>query len=126
MSKQIVGILRLEHRSTLDWLANTFGFALSQVTPPEGDDLQHAQLTYGTSVLMASQGGRVEQDTGKASTYLTVATDQEVDQGYARAIAAGADSILEPENQPYGGRNATVSDPEGNVWSIGSYQPTPG
>ncbi len=51
MSKQVVGILRLEHRSTLDWLANTFGFALSEVTPPEGEELHHAQLTYGTSTM---------------------------------------------------------------------------
>ncbi len=123
MSKQVVSILRLEQRSTLDWLANTFGFALSQVTPPDGDELQHAQLQYGDSVMMASGGGKIEQATGKASTYLTVATDEEVDAGYARAVSHGAETVLVPEDQPYGGRNATVKDPEGNIWSIGSYQP---
>lgn len=126
MSTQIVPILRLADRATLDWLVDAFGFTPSEVTPPEGDTLQHAQLTWGDSVLMASTpGGRVEQAAGQASLYLTVETDAAVDAAYERAMAAGATSVLAPEDQPYGGRNATVRDPEGNAWSIGSYQPTP-
>lgn len=126
MPKQSYAILRLANRSTLDWLASAFDFTLSEVTPHEGEELQHAQLTWGDGVLMASTGGRIDQPTGSSSVYLSVETDAEVDAAYARAVAAGATSILDPEDQPYGGRNATVADPEGNVWSVGSYQPTPG
>lgn len=123
MSKQIIGILPLEQRATLTWLADAFGFGLQEVTPPEGDELQHAQLVYGDGVMMASTSSRWEHLPGKLSTYLTVATDADVDAAWARAVAVGAETLMEPEDQPYGGRNATVRDPEGNLWSIGSYHP---
>ena len=125
MTQQSIAILRLAHRSTLDWLVDAFGLVASEVTPPEGAELQHAQLTWGDGILMASTGGRIDQTPGHASIYLTVDTDADVDAAYERATAAGATSVLEPEDQPYGGRNATVRDPEGNVWSVGSYQPAP-
>jgi uncharacterized glyoxalase superfamily protein PhnB len=126
MSKQIIGILPLEQRATLTWLADAFGFGLTEVTPAEGDELQHAQLIYGDDVMMASTVSRWERTPGKLSTYLTVATDDDVDAAWARAVAVGAETLMEPEDQPYGGRNATVKDPEGNLWSIGSYHPDVG
>jgi uncharacterized glyoxalase superfamily protein PhnB len=50
-----------------------------------------------------------------------VATDADVDDVYARALAAGATEALAPADQDYGGRSATVRDAEGNQWSFGSY-----
>ena len=41
--------------------------------------------------------------------------------GSTFALAAGASVLHEPEDQDYGGRTATVRDPEGNVWSMGTY-----
>lgn len=125
MTKQSIAVLRLADGATFRWLVDAFGFVPSEVTPAEGDELQHGQLGWGNAIIMASTGGRVEQTPGQSSIYLTVDTDAEVDAAYARATAAGATSVLEPEDQPYGGRNATVRDPEGNAWSIGSYQPQP-
>lgn len=125
MTKQSIAVLRLADRATFRWLVDAFGFVPSEVTPAEGDELQHGQLGWGNAIIMASTGGRVEQTPGQSSIYLTVDTDAEVDAAYGRATAAGATSVLEPEDQPYGGRNATVRDPEGNAWSIGSYQPQP-
>lgn len=48
---------------------------------------------------------------------------QDVDGHCARARAAGAEIIMEPEDQDYGGRNYGARDPEGNAWSFGSYDP---
>ena len=123
MSKQSITILRLRERATLDWIVANLGLEATQVHPEGGDVLEHAELRYGSSVLMASTTGQLEQAAGHASVYLTVDTDDEVDAAHARAVAAGATSVLAPEDQEYGGRNATVQDPEGNTWSIGSYQP---
>ncbi|MDO9354661.1 MAG: VOC family protein [Solirubrobacteraceae bacterium] len=123
-TQEAITVLRLRERATLDWLERAFGFALSEVT--EGDDggLAHAQLRWGDSWLMASTGGRIDQPTGAASVYLTVADDEDVDAAYTRAMAEpGAVSVLEPEDMPYGGRNASIADPDGNVWSVGSYHP---
>ena len=37
--------------------------------------------------------------------------------------AAGATIIAEPADKPYGGRGYAVRDPEGHIWSFGSYDP---
>lgn len=58
---------------------------------------------------------------GRGRCYLVVDADAEVDAAYERALAAGGTSVQEPADQDYGGRGATVADPEGNQWSIGSY-----
>lgn len=58
---------------------------------------------------------------GQAKCYLVVDTDTEVDEVFRRALAADGTSIAEPTDQDYGGRSATIADPEGNQWSVGSY-----
>jgi uncharacterized glyoxalase superfamily protein PhnB len=39
-------------------------------------------------------------------------------------VAAGAEILHGPVDQPYGSREYAAVDPEGNVWSIGTYRPT--
>ena len=43
------------------------------------------------------------------------------DATYQRALAAGATSVKEPEDQFYGDRNSTVRDPVGNLWGIATH-----
>lgn len=40
-----------------------------------------------------------------------------------RAREAVAEIVMEPEEQDDGGANYTARDPEGNLWSFGSYNP---
>ena len=47
----------------------------------------------------------------------------DVDDHCAVASAAGAEIIMEPEDQPYGGRLYACQDPEGKPWYFGSYDP---
>jgi uncharacterized glyoxalase superfamily protein PhnB len=44
-----------------------------------------------------------------------------VDAVYRRALAAGATSIHEPADQPYGDRVGAVKDVFGNQWYIGMH-----
>lgn len=52
---------------------------------------------------------------------LYVDTFEEVDEAYAKAIAAGAGAVLEPTTEPWGQRTCYISDPEGNLIEIGSF-----
>jgi len=67
------------------------------------------------------QQGSVSTPPGSTSVYLV--TD-DVAGVVARAVAAGGTIVVPLEEKEYGGRGATVQDPEGNHWSFGSYQPS--
>jgi uncharacterized glyoxalase superfamily protein PhnB len=123
MSKKVIPIVRLKDRHTLEWLVDAFGFTADEVTPDDRGGLLHAQLAFGEDFIMLSTVGSDDQPTGVSGMYLTVDTDAEVDDAYARALVVGAQSVREPADMPYGGRNMTVRDPEGNRWSVGSYKP---
>jgi uncharacterized glyoxalase superfamily protein PhnB len=45
------------------------------------------------------------------------------DARFARATAAGAVVVHEPQTAPYGARFNAVRDPEGFVWWMSNYQP---
>ncbi len=57
--------------------------------------------------------------TGGASVY---AVTDEPDALFARATAAGAEVIQELRDEDYGSRGFSVRDPEGNLWSFGTYR----
>lgn len=111
----------------IDWLCQAFGFTV-RVRYGEGDDVQHAELTLGSSMIMV---GRTREDAygklvgqpgagGGKSVYIAV---DDADAAFARAQAAGA-TILEGLNdKDYGSRDFICADPEGNVWSFGTYWP---
>jgi uncharacterized glyoxalase superfamily protein PhnB len=92
-----------------------------------GDDgsIGHAELSFGDGVVMV--GTRSDPpgpfDTGRAVLYLALDSAEEVDAHHARAVAAGAKVVQGLVDQPYGSREYAVADPEGNVWSVGSYRP---
>jgi uncharacterized glyoxalase superfamily protein PhnB len=48
---------------------------------------------------------------------------EDVDGHCARARAAGATIVREPRDEDYGGRDYVARDPEGHVWSFGTYVP---
>ncbi|MDE7104872.1 MAG: VOC family protein [Ruminococcus sp.] len=52
---------------------------------------------------------------------LYVDTFEKVDIEYDKAIAKGATSILKPTTEPWGQRTCYISDPEGNLIEIGSF-----
>ena len=47
----------------------------------------------------------------------------DVDGHHDRAVAAGAGILIPLVDQDYGGRGYSCRDPEGQVWSFGSYDP---
>ena len=46
----------------------------------------------------------------------------EIDEHYQRAIAAGAEIVLDIKNEDFGGRGYSCQDPEGYVWNFGFIQ----
>jgi PhnB protein len=78
--------------------------------------VMHAEIAIGDSLVMVGQAA-AQWAPRPAALYLWVA---DVDATYARALAAGATSESEPEDKPYGHRNAGVLDHNGITWWIGA------
>ncbi|MDR7220264.1 VOC family protein [Aminobacter aminovorans] len=116
--------------SMIDWLGKAFGFAI-HARYMDGAKVGHAELALGSSMIMIGSVrpddyGRIVGDPGQnggKSIYLAVA---DVDAVHARAKAAGADIVQQLTDRDYGSREFICRDPEGNVWSVGTYWPKAG
>ncbi|MFN2510813.1 MAG: VOC family protein [Pyrinomonadaceae bacterium] len=83
---------------------------------PDGP-VVHAKIRIGDSVL---EMGEAHGPYQPMPTMFFLYVD-DVDAWYERAVAAGAKSMSEPVNQPYGDRVAEVTDPFGNTWYIATH-----
>lgn len=109
--------------AAIRFLVEAFGF-VERLRAGEGDVVQHAELVWpnGSGGIMLGsvrEGAKVNQAAGSAVVY--VVTD-EPDALFARATAAGAEVVLGLADQDYGSRDFTVRDPEGNLWTFGTYR----
>ncbi len=105
--------------AALKWLGQAFGFKERAVyRAGDGDDspIQHAEISLGPGIVMFGQG-----DPSDKGVYIAV---DDADAHYEQAKAAGAEIVREIEDTPYGSREYTARDPEGHVWSFGTYKPT--
>jgi uncharacterized glyoxalase superfamily protein PhnB len=112
-------------RAAVDFLVDAFGFEAASVHIEEDGRIGHAELRFGPNLLMLGsvrEGSDWPQSPGQYALYVVVA---DPDAHVARARAAGADAS-DPVDQPYGSREYTARDPEGNLWSFGTYDPSAG
>ena len=72
-------------------------------------------IRIGDSLVMVSSVG--PRDAMPAFLYLYV---DDIDATYQRALKAGAVSLEEPQDLPYGDRRGMVKDPCGNIWQVAS------
>jgi uncharacterized glyoxalase superfamily protein PhnB len=107
------------------WL-KAIGFTEKEIhrDPDDPTVVVHAEMLWptGGGVMFGSDRPNPDWPTqaGHSAAYLV--TD-DVDGVFAAALDAGAKPLREPRDEAYGGRGATVTDPEGNLWSFGSYAP---
>ena len=109
--------------TALEWLAQAFGFERSMLITNADGSLAHAQMTFGDGYIMvgsewASYVVRTETSIGDALEKLAL-NDEALDAYSARARAAGAAIVREPNDEFYGDRVYSARDPEGHVWTFG-------
>ncbi|MGJ3261775.1 MAG: VOC family protein [Salinarimonas sp.] len=110
------------------WLAKALGFR-ERVVYRDAGIVAHAELMLGSSILMLGQdrddahGAAVGPRGGRRTDalYLAVA---DIDAAFAAAKAAGATITSDLADTSYGSRDFAFRDPEGNLWSVGTYWPT--
>ncbi|WP_430396627.1 VOC family protein [Ferrovibrio sp.] len=114
-------------KAAIAWLQTAFGFRVALEVPGGNGGVAHAELQLGNGMVMLGDqpsAGLDMQPAGPGGNsqgvYIVVA---DVDAVYAKAKAAGARMVIELHDTDYGSRDFSCRDPEGQLWSIGSYQP---
>lgn len=90
-----------------------------------GGKIGHAEIRIGDSPVMLADeypdmGYKGPESLGGTSVSLMVYV-ADVDKIYAQAIAAGGKELRPLQNQFYGDRSGTLSDPFGHMWTISSH-----
>jgi len=128
----IPGMRYRDALAAIEWLVKAFGFEKNAVYMGEGNVVMHAQLTFGNGMVML---GSVENgsaysklmaqpdEIGMKETQSACLVVSDADAVYATAKAAGAVMVMDIADMEYGGRAFTCRDPEGHLWSIGTYDP---
>jgi uncharacterized glyoxalase superfamily protein PhnB len=118
--------------AAIEWLCTAFGFERHLVVPGEDNTIAHAQLALADSMIMLGSAphegeyGKLvgqPEEFGGLNTQTIYVVVADADAHHARASAAGAQVIIPLTNQDYGGRDYTVKDCEGHVWTFGTYDP---
>jgi len=113
--------------AAVDWLECTFGFERSSVHEAN-DKIAHAELRFGDGLIMLGPAGsndfglKTPRELGAVSQGVYLIVDDIAGQ-YDRARASGAEILRELADTDYDSREFMARDPEGNIWSFGTYRP---
>jgi|HubBroStandDraft_1064217.scaffolds.fasta_scaffold00139_40 PhnB protein len=99
------------------FLKRAFGAEeVAKYASPDGV-VYHARILVGDSAVEMGEA-HDKYEPMPAMFYVYV---PDCDAVYRRALAAGAKSLHELTDQPYGDRNSAVTDPFGNIWYIATH-----
>ena len=100
--------------------AKQFVAFLKDVFGASGDyqEERPSVIRIGDSIIMISEAGIRSSMTGFLYVYVS-----DLDATYQRALQAGASSLEQPSDTPYGDRRCMVQDKWNNVWQIATYRP---
>ena len=113
-------------RAALAFLAEAFGFEERAAYARDDDPsiIEHAEMRWplGGGIMFgtANKDDSVfgQRAPGNDSVYVVC---EDPDTLFKRATEAGAEVVREMRDEDYGSRGFTVRDPEGNIWSFGTY-----
>lgn len=109
------------------FLVDAFGFEERACYTREDDPnvVEHAELRWplGGGVMFGTTGkddsAFGQRTPGNDSVYVVC---DDPDQLFERAVGAGAEVVRGLVDEDYGSRGFSVRDPEGNLWSFGTYR----
>ena len=120
-----------DSKAAVEWLCKAFGLEKRLHVPGEDETVIHAQLVFGTGMVMVGQTREAEfddlqkspRDLGgvvSQSAYIVV---EDADKHYKNAVNAGAEIAYDIRDEDFGGRGYSYRDPEGHLWNFGTYDP---
>lgn len=109
----------------IEFYVKAFGAKEKFRMPRPDGRVGHAEIQIGDSVvMMADEAPQIDayavEHFGGSPVSLLIYTEN-CDEMYRQALAAGATSVREPADQPYGDRMSGVNDPFGYKWWIATH-----
>lgn len=103
----------------IEFVERAFGAeTLERYASPEGA-VAHAKMKIANSMVEMAEA----HDQWPPMPTMIYMTVDDPDAAYARAMEAGAESIMPPTQQPYGARVGAVRDAAGNQWYLAGEAP---
>ena len=110
--------------AAIEFLQRAFGLRPEmRLDNPDGT-IAHAELSWDTGIVMVNSRKTPPGPFSPGLTVVYVAVE-DTDAHHARAQSTGAEIVMPPTDQDYGSREYAARDPEGNVWTFGTYRPAP-
>ena len=108
----------------IDFYKQAFGAKeLSRL--PMGDKIGHAELQIGDTRIMLNdefpERNNLSPKSIGGTTFGLIVYTEDVDSAFKKAIAAGGTEKFPVENQFWGDRLGTLTDPFGHKWSIATH-----
>ena len=101
----------------LEFVKQVFGAEEKLRVPKPDGSIMHAEVRIGDSMIEMADASE-QYPARLAAIHIYV---DDVDSAYDRARAQGATSLHPPMDQPYGDRDASVTDPLGVRWYMGKH-----
>jgi len=109
----------------VDFYKRVFGASERMRMPRPDGKIGHAEIEIGDSVIMLADESPQSDAYAPAhyggSPITLLIYSEDCDATYQRALSAGATSVREPADQPYGDRMSGVKDPFGHTWFIATH-----
>jgi len=110
----------------IDFYKQAFGARELMRFEGPGGALGHAEIQIGDAVMMLADehpqmGYRGPQALGGTPVSFLIYVE-DADARYNQAIAAGCKVFKAIQDQFYGDRSGTVTDPYGHIWTIGTHK----
>ena len=110
----------------IQFLTEVLGFVVTVLYRDDNGIVHHAEARRpeGGGIMFGSRGrgeGNHWGVQGPQGVYISTSDAATVDAIHARARAAGLEIIRELQDTDYGSHEFDIRDPDGNLWSIGTY-----
>ena len=107
--------------ASIAWYRDVLGFTVDEEMEHDGQVMGAALSAGDATFLLTQDDFKKGRDRPKGTGFrLYCTTNQDVDELAAAIVANGGKLDQEPKDQPWGGRNFAVSDPDGFKISISS------
>jgi uncharacterized glyoxalase superfamily protein PhnB len=114
-------------RALIRFLVDAFGF-IETAVHGEGDRVDHAELAWplGGGIMLGSHRDDPDDPWAlRPGTFGAYVVTDDPDTLHDRALKCGATIVRTPHDTDYGSRDFAARDPEGNLWSFGTYRGEP-